>query len=65
MLCDSDVENCWHVFVTCSFARQAPNLLDKINFYARTCECFNDWFFQLGGSLNRWIGKFFMVILGI
>ena len=22
VLCDSDVENCWHVFVTCPFARQ-------------------------------------------
>ena len=48
MLCDRDVENCWHVFVTCPFARQCwvvANLLDKIGFFVGTCECFNDWFF--------------------
>ena len=69
VLCDSDVENCWHVFVTCLFARQcwvAANLLDKIDLFVGTCECFNDWFFQLGGNLNEENrGKIFMVIWGI
>ena len=69
VLCDRDVENCWHVFLTCPFARQcwvASNLLDKTDFFVETCECFNDWFFQLGGNLNEEdCGKFFMVIWGI
>ena len=39
------------------------NLLDKIDLFVGTCECFNDWFFQLVGSLNEEDrGKFFMVI---
>ena len=69
VLCDRDVENCWHVFVTCLFVRQCwvvANLLNKIDFFVGTCECFNDWFFQLGGSLNEEDhGNFFMVIWGI
>ena len=60
VLYDSDVENCWHVFVTGSFARQcwvAANLLDKIDFFAGTCESFNDWFSQLGGVFSRILGR--------
>ena len=42
------------------------NLLDKSDFFIETCECFNGWFFQLGGNQNEEDrGNFFMVIWGI
>ena len=40
-------------------------MLNKIDFFVGTCECFNDCFFHLGGSLNEEDDKFFMVIWDI
>ena len=41
----------------------AANLLDKIDSFIGTSECFNNWFFQPGGSLNEEdSGNFFTVI---
>lgn len=66
VLCEKEIENLWHILVTCSFARNCwkeIQLENQIQNSIDEAKGFSDWFFKVFKSLERLeLGKFCVML---
>ena len=69
LFCENDLENAWHIFISCPFAISCLSKLKVsylIDYMANTSESLVEWFFKLIKTQNKEvIGKINVVLWAI